>query len=618
MLALKDLGETPNQENLDMAESAGLSPSPEDIAEEIHDQTENVESEVDSENPQVADVQANKDSSVEDTLDIDRKEDTLDNDNDNPNQEQRNLDQKDISVQDLCTNESDVDIDYFWSLDTITAKKRKAFENNLHLHAWALKAQGLEKENIMLHEQLKDTQTMFESLRQRIKEMELEMTKSSSEHNVVSRLQDDLQNEREQHIFANNRLSDLMHELACKETQLVVEREKASHEISALKTEVSEAQNYTKELQNSLLMLSSNEAEMLCVTEMNLNLKSQNALLEQDNLELSAKLQQVETKLHLTETSQQNLQKKVEELEFELADSSSNHNTVVTGLQQDLQKEREQLTFANKKVSDLMEEIHHKETELVTEREKASQEKSVLIAEVNEALLSVKELQRSLSMLSTLEAEVYQVKEMKLELKTQNTLLEQKILELSSELNQVKTKQVVTEESVQHFLCECDSLKEKIRELQSKQTGSTTNSNQNQDLHTNSAVLVIDNHNVSELLQQFALVPMHEDESSSSLRERQQSTIRNEESMEELQQQVTTTSTNNAVVNYLLQQLNHKESECRKAKEDLISHQKANQNMKKLLHSISMKYERTKQKYIEAQMKIEDMSQASQKQHAKC
>lgn len=575
MLALKvnDLGESPNQENPNMAES------PVDFAEEIHDQTANLESEVDPETPQMADVQANQDSSVQDTFDIDKKKDTLDNDN---LQEQINLDQQDISKQeDLCTHESEVDIDYFWSLDTITAKKKKDFEKNMQLHTWALKAQALEQENIMLYEQLKDSQTMFESLQQRIKEMELEMTKNSSEHNVVTRLQEDLQKEREQHISTKKRVSDLMQELACKETQLVVEQEKSSQEISTLKTEVNEAQNYKKQLQNALLLLSSNEAEMLCVTEMNLNLKSQNALLEQDNLELSAMLKQVETKLYSSETSQQNLQKKIEELEFELDDNSTNRSTIVTGLQQDLEKERAQLTVANKKVSDLMEEIHHKETEVVTEREKASQEKLVLMAEMNEALLSVKELQRSLSMLSTLEVEVYQVKEMKLELKTQNTLLEQKILELSTELNRVKTKQVLTEESIQHFLCECNSLKQKILELQSKEADSSTNSNQSQDLQTKSSALVIDNQTMSELLQQFTQVPMHEDESI------------------------------NAMVSYLLQQLNHKESECRKAKEELINHQKTNQNMNKLLHSISMKYERTNQKYIEAKNQIEDMSEAT-------
>ncbi|CAG03884.1 unnamed protein product [Tetraodon nigroviridis] len=268
---------------------------------------------------------------------------------------------------------------------------------------------------------------------------------------------------------------------------------------------------------------------------------------------------------------------KIMDLELGMTNNSTEHNMVMS-LQKDLQREREKLISANKKVSDLEHELDCKKTQIVVERREASQEMLVLLAKVSEAQeykkefdsiitkleedlkteraqltavnkkvqecylketelreklekvfkkedlqahvqegqTSIKKLQRTQSLLSSKEAEVQQVKDINLKLERRNNQLEQENVKLITELNKVKTRQDATEESSQHLAHECECLQEKIRNLQSEQADSPANGNQKQNLQTKSATVVTDNLGMLELLKRCfsAQLPKHEDDAT--------------------------------------------------------------------------------------------------------
>ncbi|TWW57108.1 hypothetical protein D4764_08G0010950 [Takifugu flavidus] len=444
--------------------------------EETLDQRDVLGSELDSVSPQTENIQANV---GQDTLNADRKKDVL---SIAKLQEQLHLDQQQVSVR--KATESDVDIDYFWSLDLFTAnaaqEQKRVFEEKLHLQAQAYKAQALEQENVKLSAELNHTQSMCECLQWKIRKLELEMTNNSPENNMVTSLQEDLQRKREHLTAVNEKVSDLMYKLDCKESQLVAEREKASEEISVLKAQVNEAREHKKEFQKSPILLSSMEMEICPVREMNLNLETQNTLLEQGNLELSAKPHQVEVKSYITETSSQNLQMKITDLDLKLADSSKIQNRLITSLLEDLKTQRERCIGVNNKVLGLMNESSCKKSQLMVELEKASQ--------------------KFVSPLSSVEVELHQVKEMNLDLKRQNTLLEKKNVELSTELNQVRTNKNSNEERFTNFVHECDCVQKKIREHADKSTNCHISRRHKHVLKTENEQLIAIHKKVSKMI----------------------------------------------------------------------------------------------------------------------
>ncbi|TWW57106.1 hypothetical protein D4764_08G0010930 [Takifugu flavidus] len=466
--------------------------------EETLDQKDVLGSELDSVSPQTENIQANV---GQDTLNADRKKDMLSIEK---LQEQLHLDQQQVSVR--KATESDVDIDYFWPLDLFTAnaaqEQKRVFEEKLHLQAQAYKAQALEQENVKLSAELNHTQSMCERLQWKIRKLELEMTNNSPENNMVTSLQEDLQRERE-HLTAVNEVSDLMYKLDCKESQLVAEREKASEEISVLKAQVNQATEHKKEFQ---ILLESMEMELLHVKEMNLNLKTQNKVLEQGNLELSAKLNQLEAKQYVS-------------------------------LQRDIKTGREQ-DIAAHKYSDLH-EIYCKENQLVVESEKGSEEME---------------------------------KEMNLNLKMKNTLLEQGNLELCAKLSHIEAKQDTNAESIQYLVRESKQVQQNVTGINKK---------------------------VSDLLAE--------------LRHMEKKLIKKLEkaAQEKTVLQVQVHEAQASAMELRLQQQNirltDKERECRKIEEDLRNTQKANEMLKEELYSIFMECDRMKKKYNENQLKFKQI-----------
>ncbi|CAF96642.1 unnamed protein product [Tetraodon nigroviridis] len=358
-----------------------------------------------------------------------------------------------------------------------------------------------------------------------------------------------------------------------------------------------------QELQRSQSLLTSAEAELHRVKEMNVDLKRRNLLLEQEKLKAQAKLLS-----HVSEGERQ--QQRIRELELQLADGSTKQS-VLSSLQEELQTERANLAAANRKVLDLKQELKEKETKLGEEREKrekTSLEKSVLQAQAADAREYVKELQRSQSLLTSAEAELHHVKEMNVDLKRHNALLEQEKLKLSAELKQAIAKLHQAEGSVQGHLSEGERQQQRIRELELELADSSTKqsvlSSLQEELQTERAKLAAANRKALELQQQLTSVELQlrEEEvlvqkinslerdngdlsdSLSALRERQHEdkTTRTllEKRAEELQQQVTTLKVKeatlthtNAEVNQLFQELNARlgdvESEHRKTKEEV-------------------------------------------------
>ena len=557
--------------------------------------------ECDSPRPQMADVAAKSDSSIQHWKSEGKHSDTLDT---QEHQEQSNVDsgEKDLlgvhepEVTDNCYQIENMKLilDLFGT--SLDQGWKKASHVQLYLRAqaqahldelqkvlllltteteihhikninMALERDNnrLEQENMKLSEELNDSQSMCDRLQQKIRDLELEKTSNSAE-NMITSLREDLQKEKEHLTDVHKKVSELTHELDCKEAQLVAEREEASDEILVLRTQVNEAQEYKKKFQ---ILLSSKEEEMVRVKNMNVYLKGQNSLLEQrlekvskekaalqaqvqeaqasamqlqsllssveaevrqvkdanlelerhntllgqENLELLKELNQVKSKEESTEERFQHLvhececlQNTIRELKSGQADNSTT-SSIITRLEEDLQTERAQLTAANKKVSDMMQEFHHKETELREKLEMVSQEKVALQAQVREAQAPAMKLQKTQSLLSLVEAEVRQVKDANLELERHNTLLGQENLELLKELNQVKSKEESTEERFQHLVHECECLQNTIRELKSGQADNSTTSSiitrLEEDLQTERAQLTAANKKVSDMMQEF-------------------------------------------------------------------------------------------------------------------
>eukprot|EP00066_Takifugu_rubripes_P028325 XP_011617591.1 PREDICTED: sodium channel and clathrin linker 1-like [Takifugu rubripes] len=455
--------------------------------EETLDQKDVLGSELDSVSPQTENIQANV---GQDTLNADRKKDMLSIEK---LQEQLHLDQQQVSVR--KATESDVDIDYFWSLDLFTAnaaqEQKRVFEEKLHHQAQAYKAQALEQENVKLSAELNHTQSMCERLQWKIRKLELEMTNNSPENNMVTSLHEDLQRERE-HLTAVNEVSDLMYKLDCKESQLVAEREKASEEISVLKAQVNEATEHKKEFQ---ILLESMEMELLHVKEMNLNLKTQNKVLEQGNLELSPKLNQLEAKQYVSlqgdiktgreqdiaahkysdlheiycqenqlvvesEKGSEEMEKEMNlnlkmqnilleqgnlELCAKLSHIEAKQDTNAESIQylvRESKQVQQNVTGINKKVSDLLAELHHMEKKLIKKLEKASQEKLVLQVQVHEAQASAMELRRQQQniRLTDKESECRKIEEDLRNTQKANEMLKEELYSIFMECDRMKKK----------------------------------------------------------------------------------------------------------------------------------------------------------------------------------
>ncbi|XP_056897936.1 trichohyalin isoform X3 [Takifugu flavidus] len=419
------------------------------------------------------------------------------------------------------------------------------------------------------------------------------------------------------------------------ETELVKEQETVSQLELSLQAEASESQALKRDLQKSQSLLASAQAELHHIKEKNVDLKRCNVLLEQEALKAESKLHSLVSKC---EQQQQNIR----ELEVELADSL----TKPSSLQEELQSERAKLAAANKKVSHLKQELEQKETKLVEEQEKNSQEKSVLQAQASEGREYVKELQKSQSLLTSAETELHHVKEMNVDLKRHNTLLEQEKLKLSAELKQAQTKLHQAEETIHSHLSQCEHQRQKIRELEAELADNSTKrsliGSLQVELQTERGQLTAANKKVFELQQQLSRVELqlHEQEvlvqkinnlernnrdlsdTLSVLREKhhEEKTTRTllEKRVEELQQQVTTLKVkeatltqNNAEVNQLFQELNARqtdvEAESRRTKEEVKTSQELNHKLKEdLLHS-RREYNRIHSKYMEKQIQAKTM-----------
>lgn len=676
MLALKvkELKKTQNQEQPhEEEESPENSPLPEDIMEDI-DQTDvsgsESESEIDSGRIPVEAMQANV---GQETLHIDREKEVLSIEKP---QEQLNLDQQHVSEPEAT--ESNFEMDYFWSQDLVTAQEQKDLEEKHHLHPQAYKAQALEQENIKLSAALDHAQSMCEHLQQKNRKLELEIN-NSTEHQMVTSLQEDLQREREHLTAVNEKLSDLMYKLDCKESQLVAEREKVSEEISVLKAQVNEATKCKKEFE---IRLESMASDLLYVKEMNSNLEKQNTMLEQGNLELSAKLNQSEAKPYVS------LQRDMKtEREEDIAvhkssdlthDISCKENQLVAESEEgseEMQKEMNlnlkmlntlleqgnlelcaklshieakldanaesiqyivqvsEQTQKNKNVSDLLAELHHMVKKLIEKLEKDTQEKLVQRVQVHEAQAPALELQKSQSPLSSKEAYVHQVKEMNLELKRQNTLLEQKNVELLAELNQFRTNKNSTEERSTNLVHKCDCAQKKTRERADKSTNcqvSRRHKNvKNQateckkefqvrldsmemelshmkemilNLKSQNTVLEQSNLELSAKLKQQKITHLK----VLDCKKKQLVAEREKAFQDKLVLQVQVHEAQASAMELRLEQQNRrltdKENECRKIQKDLSSTQQANQKLKEELRSSFMKRDRMRQKCNESQL----------------
>uniref|UniRef100_A0A672IHY1 Coiled-coil domain containing 30 n=2 Tax=Salarias fasciatus TaxID=181472 RepID=A0A672IHY1_SALFA len=134
-----------------------------------------------------------------------------------------------------------------------------------------------------------------------------------------------------------------------------------------------------QDLQRAQSLFNSAERELRYEKEKNLDLKKHNTILDQEKLKLCAELKQVQTKLaHVEQKVQtqesecERQQKKIRELELELARNNTNRNAT-SSLQEDLQAERARLISADKKVVELQQQLKNAQHQLRVEEARASE-----------------------------------------------------------------------------------------------------------------------------------------------------------------------------------------------------------------------------------------------------
>ncbi|XP_029974224.1 trichohyalin isoform X2 [Salarias fasciatus] len=190
---------------------------------------------------------------------------------------------------------------------------------------------------------------------------------------------------------------NMAQELSHLQSRLVEEQKLASQHQMALQAQVNEAQALIKsqesllnqkaeeakqmkqDLQRAQSLFNSAERELRYEKEKNLDLKKHNTILDQEKLKLCAELKQVQTKLaHVEQKVQtqesecERQQKKIRELELELARNNTNRNAT-SSLQEDLQAERARLISADKKVVELQQQLKNAQHQLRVEEARASE-----------------------------------------------------------------------------------------------------------------------------------------------------------------------------------------------------------------------------------------------------
>ncbi|XP_026223421.1 X-linked retinitis pigmentosa GTPase regulator-interacting protein 1-like [Anabas testudineus] len=190
---------------------------------------------------------------------------------------------------------------------------------------------------------------------------------------------------------------------------------------------------------------------------------------------------------------QTKLSKKINEVQVHIKSQDlmlSKEIDEVKHMEQDLQRTEDKNLFL---ITCLNQELNHVQIKMKEERQLASQTQQGLGAQVSEAqalieshdlLLSQlveehkqtkQDLQRVQSLFTSTEKELNSEREKSIDLERQNRLLGEEKLKLCAELNQVQTKLVQMEESVQTQAAECERHQQKIRELELQVKDNSTN-----------------------------------------------------------------------------------------------------------------------------------------------
>ncbi|XP_059396659.1 coiled-coil domain-containing protein 30-like isoform X1 [Carassius carassius] len=275
----------------------------------------------------------------------------------------------------------------------------------------------LQTENSRFEEDLKDSRGQVAELNSMVDKLRTELTRLEKEHNalrgelmekrgLVMELQKELSEKAHERLQTDGERERLSLELLHVKQQLQYAREqipRASQEHTAnhnglcqlasvnstleeerqlaLQAQISEAQARTKaqdsllqqkeeenkhlrqDLQRTQHLFTSAERELRYEREKNLDLRRHNALLEQEKIKLCAELKKAQAKVAQLEGSGagqvvelERLQKRVRDLELEVARSTQNRQTN-SSLMEELNSERARVIAADKKVVELQQQL---------------------------------------------------------------------------------------------------------------------------------------------------------------------------------------------------------------------------------------------------------------------